>query len=59
MRQNQCDTLLDQILGLMSKECYSFPATIELEYKISEGFDAVKGVTRCLEFCRHKLKTLS
>jgi hypothetical protein len=59
MRQNQGDTPLDQILGLMSKECYLFSPTIELEYKIPEGFDAVKGVTRCLEFCRHKLKTLS
>ena len=48
MRQNQGDTPIGQILGLMSKERYSFPATIELEYKIPEGSDAVKEVARCL-----------
>lgn len=51
------DTPIGQILRLMSKERYSFPATIELEYKIPEGSDAVKEVTRCLEFCRQQLKT--
>ena len=51
------DTPIGQILRLMSKKRYSFPATIELEYKIPEGSDAVKEVTRCLEFCRQQLKT--
>jgi len=51
------DTPIGQILGLMSKERYSFPATIELEYKIPEGSDAVREVSRCLEFCREQLKS--
>jgi len=49
------DTPIPQVLQLMSKKRYKFPATIELEYKIPEGSDAVKEVARCLEFCRTSL----
>ena len=49
------DTPLVEILQLMSKEAYSFPATVELEYKIPEGSDAVKEVRRCLEYCQEVL----
>ena len=48
MPQNQGDSPIGQILGLISKERYSFRATIELEYKIPEGSDALKEVARCL-----------
>jgi hypothetical protein len=34
---------------------YKFPATIELEYQVPEGSDAVKEVQKCLEFCRKAL----
>ncbi len=49
------DTPLAEILQLMSKEEYKFPATVELEYKIPEGSDAVKEVKKCLEFCQEAL----
>lgn len=49
------DTPIPQILQLMSQERYKFPATVELEYDIPEGSDAVKEVARCLEFCRQSL----
>jgi hypothetical protein len=43
------------MLQLMKKKKYAFPATIELEYQIPQGSDAVKEVQRCLEFCRQAL----
>lgn len=49
------DTPIAGILELMSRERYEFPATIELEYDIPEGSDAVKEVARCLEYCKIKL----
>ena len=49
------DTPLAEILQLMAREKYTFPATVELEYKIPEGSDAVKEVRRCLEFCKEVL----
>ncbi|HMB64297.1 MAG TPA: TIM barrel protein [Eudoraea sp.] len=50
------DTPIGEILNLMRTERYKFPATIELEYEIPEGSDAVKEVSRCLEYCRQELK---
>lgn len=49
------DTPIGQILTLMNAENFKFPATIELEYKIPEGSNAVKEVSRCLAFCRKQL----
>lgn len=34
---------------------YKFPATIELEYDVPQGSDAVKEVQKCLEYCRMAL----
>jgi sugar phosphate isomerase/epimerase len=50
------DTPIVQVLQLMKKKKYKFPATIELEYEIPEGSDAVKEVAKCLEFCRKALE---
>jgi len=49
------DTPLAQALRLMRAERYAFPATLELEYEIPPGSDAVKEVARCLAFCREAL----
>ncbi len=51
------DTPIADILNLMSRNKYTFPATIELEYKIPEGSDAIKEVSRCLEYCKAKLNS--
>lgn len=51
----QGDTPIGGILHLMRRERYDFPATIELEYDIPAGSDAVREVARCLEFCRQSL----
>jgi hypothetical protein len=39
----------------MKRERYTFPASIELEYDVPAGSDAVKEVTGCLAFCRRAL----
>ena len=49
------DTPLKEILQTVKKEKYTFPLSIELEYDIPEGSDAVKEVRKCLDFCRAAL----
>ncbi len=49
------DTPIAASLNLMSKNKYKFPATIELEYAIPEGSDAIKETIRCVEFARKAL----
>ena len=49
------DTPIADVLRLMRDNKYSFPATIELEYKIPEGSTPVEEVKKCLEYCRAAL----
>jgi sugar phosphate isomerase/epimerase len=49
------DTPITEVLQLMAKAKYKFPATIELEYEIPAGSDAVKEVAKCLAFAKHAL----
>ena len=49
------DTPLKEALLLMKKEKYKFPGTIELEYEIPEGSNAVTEVQKCLAFCEKAL----
>jgi sugar phosphate isomerase/epimerase len=46
------DTPIKEILTLMKTKKYKFPATVELEYDIPEGSDAVKEVAKCIEFAK-------
>ena len=39
----------------MKKNKLTFPADIELEYKVPEDSDAVKEVTKCVQFCKEAL----
>jgi sugar phosphate isomerase/epimerase len=50
------DTPIAEILNVMSKHNYHFPITIELEYQIPEGSNAVKEVKNCFEFCQDSLQ---
>lgn len=50
------DTPIGDILQLMRKNKYKFPATVELEYKVPEDSDAVKEVAKCVEYCRKALE---
>ena len=51
----QGDTPLLPVLKLMREQKYTFPATVELEYKIPEGSNAVAEVKKCVDFCRNAL----
>jgi sugar phosphate isomerase/epimerase len=51
----QGDTPVSLVLQLMKKEGWTFPADIELEYRVPEGSDAVAEVTKCVQFCRAAL----
>ena len=49
------DTPIKEILQLMRKEKYTFPASVELEYQVPQGSDAVTEVLKCVEYCRNAL----
>jgi len=51
----QGDTPIKEILVLMRQEKYKFPASIELEYQIPEGSDAVVETSKCVQFCKNAL----
>ncbi len=49
------DTPVALMLQLIKKEGWTFPADIELEYRIPEGSNAVDEVTKCVQFCKECL----
>lgn len=51
----QGQTPLKEILQLMRKEKWTFPADIELEYRIPEGSNSVAEVAKCVQYCREAL----
>ena len=52
----QGDTPIKEILTLLKDNKYRIPVSIELEYKIPEGSDAVQEVKKCLEFAKNALQ---
>jgi len=51
----QGQTPIKEVLQLIRKEKWTFPADIELEYKIPEGSTAVAEVAKCLAYCKQAL----
>lgn len=51
----QGDTPVALILQLMKRKKWTFPADIELEYRVPEDSDAVAEVTKCVQFCKESL----
>jgi sugar phosphate isomerase/epimerase len=49
------DTPIPAILNLLKAKKYDIPVSIELEYDIPEGSDAVKEVQKCLDFAKRAL----
>src|SRR5687768_10736196 len=49
------DTPIRDILQTMKKRQWKFPASIEVEYRIPEGSDAVAEVKKCVQFCADAL----
>lgn len=50
------DTPLKEILTLMKEKKYKMPATIELEYDLPAGSDAVKETKRCRDYAQQLLE---
>ena len=53
------ETPIKEILQLVKKNKWRIPASIELEYNIPEGSDAVKEVRTCFDYCRRALGAAS
>ena len=51
----QGDTPVALVLQYMQRNKLTFPADIELEYKVPQDSDAVEEVTKCVRFCREAL----
>ena len=49
------DTPIREILQLVKTNKWTMPATIELEYDVPAGSDAVKETAKCLAYCRQAL----
>jgi len=58
MPWGQGDTPIKEVLVLMKKEGYKFPATIEFEYDVPAGSDAVKEVIKCREYAKNALSNV-
>ena len=57
MPWGQGDTPITEVLQLMKKNRWTFPATIELEYPVAEGSTRVAEIGKCLAYCRAALTT--
>jgi sugar phosphate isomerase/epimerase len=51
----QGETPIKEILQLAARNKWDIPATVEQEYAIPAGSDAVKEVRKCVEYCRAAL----
>jgi sugar phosphate isomerase/epimerase len=49
------DTPIGEVLQYLKKNKFTFPAEVELEYKIPADSDAVKEVIKCVKFCKDAL----
>ena len=49
------ETPIKDILQMVQKNQWKIPATIELEYAVPDGSDAVKETRNCVEYCRRAL----
>ena len=48
----QGETPVKEVLQLMRKEKYPFPANIEMSYSVPQGSDSVTEVAKCVKLCR-------
>ena len=49
------DTPLAETLQLMRDQKYTFPATVEYEYRTPEGSDAISEIKKCVAYCKSAL----
>ena len=57
MPWGQGDTPIKEVLTLLRKKKYKIPATIELEYDIPAGSDAVKETKLCFDYAKQILES--
>lgn len=55
MPWGQGETPLKEILQLMKKQKYKFPASIEYEYDTPAGSDVLTEIKKCVQFCKDAL----
>jgi sugar phosphate isomerase/epimerase len=55
MPWGQGETPLKEVLQLMKKNHYKFPASIEYEYPTPEGSDVLREVKKCVKYCQEAL----
>jgi sugar phosphate isomerase/epimerase len=55
MPWGQGDTQIKEILQLMKKEKYGFPACIELEYPVPEDSTVMAELAKCVQYCKDAL----
>ncbi len=55
MPWGQGETPLKEVLQLMKKRKYKFPASIEYEYTTPEGSDVLTEVKKCVQYCKNAL----
>jgi sugar phosphate isomerase/epimerase len=51
----QGKTPIKEILQLVKKEKWTFPADIELEYQVPKGSNSVAEVAKCVQYCKEAL----
>jgi sugar phosphate isomerase/epimerase len=49
------DTPIKELLQTVKKNKWTMPASIELEYEVPEGSDAVKETIKCFQYCKDAL----
>ena len=55
MPWGQGETPLKEVLQLMKRNKYRFPASIEYEYQTPEGSDVVTEIKKCVQYCKNAL----
>jgi sugar phosphate isomerase/epimerase len=55
MPWGQGDTQIKEILQLMRKEKYAFPACIELEYPVPDASTVMAELAKCVQYCKEAL----
>jgi sugar phosphate isomerase/epimerase len=57
MPWGQGDTPIKEVLQLMRREKYTFPANIELEYPVPEGSSSPAEIAKCFQFAKQCLES--
>jgi hypothetical protein len=51
------DTPITETLQLMRNNKYTFPATVEYEYKTPKDSTIINEIKKCVEYCKNALES--